>query len=117
MRTPGHWADLELIQFEFENQKRLEVEKLQVNAGRCTFGSKHARLLSSSPRLLFDRAVSWQLIAELEASLEQAGGDAVEVCKGPGASTKRAADVYRALAAQVHDAFVHSRTRVCGNPS
>ena len=93
MRTPGRWADLELIKFEFENQKRLEVEKLQVNAGRCTIGSKHARLPSSSQRFLFDRAFAWQLIEELEASLAQANGDAAQVCKGPGASTKRAADV------------------------
>ena len=64
----------------------------------------------------YDRAIAWQLIAELEASLAQANGDAAQVCKGPGASTVRAAAVYRGSAAQVHEVFEHhdSHTHVRG---
>jgi hypothetical protein len=60
----------------------------------------------------YDRAIAWQLIAELEVSLAQANGDAAQVCKGPGASTIRDAAVYRASAAQVHEGSENSHTHV-----
>ena len=66
----GAWADLELIKFEFENQQRLEAEKLQARS----LSDPHIVTLPITPEWWFasKTIAAWQLISELEASLSQA---------------------------------------------
>ena len=63
----ARWADLEVIKFEFENQKRLETEKLQVYAVYAHAASMHFSTPDPNERL-------WQLIVELkEIAAEEIG--------------------------------------------
>ena len=63
-------ADLEMIKFEFENQQRLEAEKLQARS----LSDPHIVTLPITPEWWFasKTIAAWQLISELEASLSQA---------------------------------------------